>query len=987
MPQAIAMAASWVAMGAFQAASAVGLSVTAAATIAQVATAATYVAATVGANALVTAATAPKLSSQPFQTELLIDPQGPLTYAIGRTAVGGSVIHQTTTGESGKYLNWYASVSAGGPHEGFETFLGNGAAMTFGADSGEGASGYFQNRVWLKRVLNGGAAAYGGLRFTATGSKDTPANHGGNAAEWTAAHKATDHAMFLLAQEYDVAKFSGGPLKPLNVFKGAKVYDPRFDSTYPGGSGPQRWADPADATAFAAARETWVWSENPYIHALNWCLGRWSRNGSNPFRRVLGVGAPISMIKVAQFVEGANVADANGWKVGGQITTRDGKWDPLSAMLQAGGGAPLRVGGMIGCTVAAPRVSIATLTADDLADGDVVIPGTQARRDRINRVIARYRSEAHAWEIVAAAPVVVDTYVTADGGWRTKEIDFPLVQDVNQVAQLAALHIVKAREFGPGQLSLKPRWMGLEPGDCVTLNIPVAGLASRKVQIHSRNLDVATAARTVTFMSETDEGYAYVTGRSGTPPPIPSLGGTGAVPPAPTIDEWVATGATLTDNGVSVPAIVIAGATTNPNNADLLARYRPAGAVEWIGPVIHALDYDIEHRIELAAGLTSETTYSVQIAYRSIRGVWSEWTTLDDVVAGSFAFDTMGTTDGLLTVYYQATAPAAPERGDVWFDTDAGNAPFQWDGTAWVDAANNAAVQAIQFATSAQSTANSKVKVFYQTSAPTAETIGDLWVDTDDGNRRVFRWSGSSWQQIADQTGFNIAAGISGQGSLATQNWVVWATQVTGVGRPEDYANRSIVYRQMSAPSSPSTNDIWVQLNGSGVAIAMWAYNGSVWINGADRTIYNIAAGISGQGTLATQNQVTTSLIAPNAVSRVAYGEASGRMSFTTTASQHFAMSYTSNGGAHVVHVVAEAGVDSWDPDAGASAILYCNGVPLKGASMKIPAGWGQDSRSFLATHTPGPGGCYYTVSYQASPGSGAVHANNTSVMVLELQR
>jgi hypothetical protein len=99
----------------------------------------------------------------------------------------------------------------------------------------------------------------------------------------------------------------------------------------------------------------------------------------------------------------------------------------------------------------------------------------------------------------------------------------------------------------------------------------------------------------------------------------------------------------------------------------------------------------------------------------------------------------------------------------------------------------------------------------------------------------------------------NTAAGITGQGALATLSAVTWATQVTGVGRPEDYATYSRVYRQDSAPSSPNTNDIWVVTTGGGVTpIAVRAWNGSAWVTGADITLINTAAAITGQGPGAT---------------------------------------------------------------------------------------------------------------------------------------
>lgn len=67
-------------------------------------------------------------------------------------------------------------------------------------------------------------------------------------------------------------------------------------------------------------------------------------------------------------------------------------------------------------------------------------------------------------------------------------------------------------------------------------------------------------------------------------------------------------------------------------------------------------------------------------------------------------------------------------------------------------------------AATAQSTADSKVKTFFQTSAPTATTTGDLWVDTDDNNR-IYRWNGSTW---ADAHDARITATASTVSTLST---------------------------------------------------------------------------------------------------------------------------------------------------------------------------------------------------------------------------
>jgi Chaperone of endosialidase len=108
--------------------------------------------------------------------------------------------------------------------------------------------------------------------------------------------------------------------------------------------------------------------------------------------------------------------------------------------------------------------------------------------------------------------------------------------------------------------------------------------------------------------------------------------------------------------------------------------------------------------------------------------------------------------DDKTKAYYQTTAPTTGlNEGDIWFDTDDGNKQYFYSGTAWVSVQDTAIA-------AAQSTADGKNKVFRQTSAPTASASGDLWFDTDDDNR-IYRWSGTAW--VANDLGTNALANFS----------------------------------------------------------------------------------------------------------------------------------------------------------------------------------------------------------------------------------
>jgi len=318
------------------------------------------------------------------QTAFKADPDAGIPYLIGRTGTGGNIVfHQAADGFKGKTnndLGDFVTVLSLGPVDEISSYAINKSVVTF--DGAGNAVGGYRDFLFYKDQL--GALPEASALAVVAGSSPRPYAFGPT-------YKLSGLAAAMSRYRFDTKnkKYPNGTPQPLWVVKGVKCYDPRRDSTYPGGLGGCRAGD----------ESTYIWSENPYIHGLTWCLGRY-QNG----QRVMGAGVPISGIDVAAFVEGANIADANHWTVGGVVYSTDNKYEVLKRMLQAGSGEPMRLGARISCLVNAPRVSLATVTVGDVV-GEVSVTATQAQRDRINGVIPRYRSEGHDWEIVPADPI------------------------------------------------------------------------------------------------------------------------------------------------------------------------------------------------------------------------------------------------------------------------------------------------------------------------------------------------------------------------------------------------------------------------------------------------------------------------------------------------------------------------------------------------------------------------------------------------------
>lgn len=106
------------------------------------------------------------------------------------------------------------------------------------------------------------------------------------------------------------------------------------------------------------------------------------------------------------------------------------------------------------------------------------------------------------------------------------------------------------------------------------------------------------------------------------------------------------------------------------------------------------------------------------------------------------------TADGKIDSFFQNDPPTVASLGDLWFDTNDGNKIYRYNGTSWVVSQDVGIATAISNAAGAQATADSKVRTFYSSSTPTATGVGDLWYNT--ATKVVLRWDGAAWVKISE---------------------------------------------------------------------------------------------------------------------------------------------------------------------------------------------------------------------------------------------
>lgn len=426
-------------------------------------------------------------------SQIAIDPDAAQPYVMGEGYFAGVLRHDTGYGPTlDKVPNpyrWMAVVySGGGPVQSISPRV-----------SFEPVGGYYSGFLYTDTQLG------------ATPEADALTPHFSGAPGWGTDYKLSGQAAIGWNAKFDKKGkvFSNG--LPLQGAYGqwVKVYDPRKDSTFPGGVGSHRLGD----------ESTYEWSENPALHAGTYAFGRY-QNG----KRTFGIGLPADGIDWAVVAAWSNVCESNDWTMFGIVYEPGDRWANLKDICFAGGAEPV-AGGILSFKYSAPVVELDTITEDDLTDDAASVTAMPPFRDRINTAVPKYRSPAHNWELVDAEPVVISTFLTEDGEEKRETWPFNFVKKADQAAQLATYRIWDSRELAPITLPCKPRMRHYRPGECLHLDLPALGLDTKAI-ILERQIDPVSMQVSLKLVGETTAKHAFALGQTGTPPPTPALGQT-----------------------------------------------------------------------------------------------------------------------------------------------------------------------------------------------------------------------------------------------------------------------------------------------------------------------------------------------------------------------------------------------------------------------------------------------------------------------------
>jgi hypothetical protein len=608
-----------------------GLGVTAAVTGVTLATSALFGAVSGGLSVAATAFTKKqRISTGEVQarTNISVDPQTLGKWIFGETAAGTDIVYAEKIADSE-----IVHVIAAAAHEidSFGSLYINDELITL---SGSAATGDWANVLDVYRNL--GTQTQSALSIPSSG--------------WPATARGLGIAHYGLkwnfASDNGKIKLSGGiPTRITQVIRGAKVYDPRLDSTN-GGSGAQRAND----------QSTWTWSDNWALIVAHYLLGWYSNS-----KLIYGVGVEPTDIDWVSVAEMADVCDTvidskAKYKIGGIFAISQDHESIIGQLESAVGGKVSNFGGKYYLWCPHNDLSsVGTLTdADIVAEGGIQYTPSGPIENLFNTARGQYVEPSILYQLQPYPEVIESTAVTEDGRDKLLQQDFAMIQDV-EIAQRVARELVRRSRFsGTLTVVVGPKGLLVKPFDVITVNFRETNFTNELFRVVSMQYSIGGAV--ILELLEEDASIYDVT------TPL----GTSLVQLDPTAYDPTAV---YTVSGLSLTQVSVAGSAGTTIDGIKISWTQPPGFVDFTeGGFRKTGDPDyIYDRAQrgAASGVIAPvqpgTSYEVRIRHVSIAGVAGPYAT---------ASITTGTTTSIGTAVIADASITAPKIGTSAVTTD-----------------------------------------------------------------------------------------------------------------------------------------------------------------------------------------------------------------------------------------------------------------------------------------------------------------------------
>lgn len=404
-------------------------------------------------------------------------PSAVRTVIFGRALVAGQIIYRENIDNSDEDDTpdelFMVLALAGYPVDSLEKVWLNDTLVFDGSSTtGPGAitTGKFANNLWV---------------WFRTGADDSAAfpEIAALSTTWNAKTRK-GRGVPAIALRIKVTKDLEGRVEPLVQVKGAKLYDPRLDTTA-GGSGAHRVDD----------QSTWEWSENPVLAALFYLLG-----GEVNDKKQVGMSIAPARIDMGTFSVEASVCeeevDVKGggtidrYTCNGILVPEAAHRDNMRQILSACAGSIDASDGTYQIFAGAWRAPSMDLSEADIDQSPTEIQLEKDPSSEIN--IVRGSFTALAARQILEYPERRDPTSIAKFGERSILLDFPFTNDHRIIQRLTKIEMLRAnaqRFFSANY------WLGaipLQPGDIVRQTYVRYGFDLTTMRVNAWGLEPST---------------------------------------------------------------------------------------------------------------------------------------------------------------------------------------------------------------------------------------------------------------------------------------------------------------------------------------------------------------------------------------------------------------------------------------------------------------------------------------------------------------
>lgn len=404
-----------------------------------------------------------------------MDPQAPRKIVLGRTAMATDIRYQSYT-DSQEYLHWIVCLAAHEVEAIEEIWFDTKQAWTVGG----GVTGDYTGYLTVDAKLAG-----------------TSGNTVSIDANWGASQRLTGcayvHLKFKLTGTSSTATSPFSQSVPTRMTvrgKGAKLYDPRLDSTVDGGSGSQ----------LADDQTTWTYDtasgRNPALQLLFYLLG-WTIGG----RLSVGRGIPSDRIDLESFITAANACDetvtldAGGneprYRAGGVFSEGEDPGNVIGNLLASMNAVLRDAGGKIAITVLSNDLGspAAAFTEADIL-GEERWSQTPTIEQTFNVVRGRYTNttDAALYQLVDYPEISLSS---DDGIERIDSFDLALVESASQAQRLAKQRLQRNQYQGVYSAQFNARAWQVSVGDVIELSHAGLGWTDKLFRVEGHGVSMS----------------------------------------------------------------------------------------------------------------------------------------------------------------------------------------------------------------------------------------------------------------------------------------------------------------------------------------------------------------------------------------------------------------------------------------------------------------------------------------------------------------